>query len=130
MKREAVVCEDVESVFPPYPVAVKAAGLVFLSGMRGPSRGIADVQRGARGGARQAPRLYARRPRRGLVTADSWGAHDNMEKVLQAAGSTGDQVLRQHVWQRDKRFFPSYEAVRKHWQPSPAPSSGLGVGRV
>jgi enamine deaminase RidA (YjgF/YER057c/UK114 family) len=34
------------------------------------------------------------------------------------------------MWQRDKRFYPSYEGVRKFWQPVASPSSGLGVSRV
>lgn len=127
MKRESVICDGVESAFPPYPVAVKSEGLVFLSGIRAGSA---------------SPRTFAELPEagrpkqqgfsladydEGLVTADSWATHDNLERVLNAAGSSGDQILRQHVWQSDKRFFPCYESVRKHWQPSPSPSSGLGV---
>ncbi len=126
MKREAVVCDGVASTFPPYPVAIKAAGLVFLSGLRAGSAaqtfaGIPDAGRVKQQGYSLADFDE------GMVTAESWWAHDNLERVLKAAGSSGDQILRQHIWQRDKRFFPCYETVRKHWQPSPAPSSGLGV---
>src|SRR5690606_5004292 len=60
----------------------------------------------------------------------SWGAHARLEAVLDAVGSDNSQVLRQHIWQKDKRFFPCYESVRMDWQPTPAPSSGLGVGAV
>jgi enamine deaminase RidA (YjgF/YER057c/UK114 family) len=66
----------------------------------------------------------------GEVAADSWAAHDNLEKVLAAAGTDGTQILRQHIWQRDKRFFPIYEGIRMEWQKVPAPSSGLGVSDV
>jgi enamine deaminase RidA (YjgF/YER057c/UK114 family) len=129
VKRERVACDKVEPVFPPYPLAVKAAGLVFLSGVRaGSSRAVArrfdDLPPAGRG--KQQGYALADRDE-GIVSAESWGAHENLEKILQAAGSSGDQLLRQHIWQRDKRFFPCYEAIRKHWQPSPAPSSGLGV---
>ena len=34
------------------------------------------------------------------------------------------------MWQRDKRFFPAYENIRKKVQTVPAPSSGLGVEYV
>jgi enamine deaminase RidA (YjgF/YER057c/UK114 family) len=57
-------------------------------------------------------------------------AHSNLAAVLRAAGSSEDQILRQHIWQRDKRFFPCYEAVRVHFQAVPAPSSGLGVSSI
>jgi enamine deaminase RidA (YjgF/YER057c/UK114 family) len=66
----------------------------------------------------------------GSVSADSFSAHANLEAVLRAAGSAGDQILRQHIWQRDKRYFPCYERVRVHFQQVPAPSSGLGVSAL
>src|ERR1700738_5658386 len=62
------------------------------------------------------------------VAVDSWAAHANLEMVLRAAGSSGEQILRQHIWQRDKRFFPCYERVRVRFQATPAPSSGLDHG--
>ena len=129
VKREQVACEGVEPVFPPYPVAVKAVGLVFLSGIRaGSSRAVARRFDDLPVAGRTKQQGYALADHdEGIVSAESWGAHENLEKILHAAGSSGDQLLRQHIWQRDKRFFPCYEAIRKHWQPSPAPSSGLGV---
>jgi enamine deaminase RidA (YjgF/YER057c/UK114 family) len=132
MKREKVICEDVERTFAPYPLAVKAAGLVFLSGiragsLRGASQTFADMPAVARG--KQQGFALADYDE-GVVTAESWWTHENLERVLKAAGSSGDQILRQHIWQRDKRFFPCYEAIRKHWQPSPSPSSGLGVKSI
>ena len=132
MKRERVICDEVEAVFPPYPLAVKAAGLVFLSGIRSGSRHGAPRRFDAlpaEGRGKQQGYPLADLSE-GIVTAESWGAHDNLERVLCAAGASGEQLLRQHIWQRDKRWFPCYEAVRKHWQPAPAPSSGLGVRQV
>ncbi|MCC6777325.1 MAG: hypothetical protein IT537_11950 [Hyphomicrobiales bacterium] len=129
MKREAVVCDGVASTFAPYPVAMKAAGLVFLSGMRAGSSSQTFAAMPDAGRVKQQGYSLADHDE-GIVTAESWWAHDNLERVLKAAGSNGDQIVRQHIWQRDKRFFPCYETVRKHWQPSPAPSSGLGVKSV
>lgn len=129
MKREAVVCDGVASTFSPYPVAMKAAGLVFLSGMRAGSSSQTFAAMPDAGRVKQQGYSLADHDE-GIVTAESWWAHDNLERVLKAAGSNGDQIVRQHIWQRDKRFFPCYETVRKHWQPSPAPSSGLGVKSV
>jgi enamine deaminase RidA (YjgF/YER057c/UK114 family) len=53
-----------------------------------------------------------------------------MEKILTAAGSDMTQILRQHIWQKDKRLNPCEEALRIRWQPVPAPSSGIGVTTV
>ena len=66
----------------------------------------------------------------GEATFDAWNAHRNMETVLAAAETRGDQILRQRMWQRDKRLFPVLERVRKGWQPEAAPSSGLGASSV
>src|SRR3954452_132572 len=94
---------DVSETFSPYPAAVKHAGLVFVSGVR-PATG--------RLGFCQLPKeAQAKRQGFGLadlyegeVTADSWTAHEALSKVLRAAGSAEDQILRQHIWQQDKRF--------------------------
>ena len=130
MKKQIYV-PGLETGFHPYPAAVKHAGLVFVSGVR------------STGSARSAAK--AEMPKHRLtkeqgfgladhdenkVSVDSWATHVNLETVLRAAGSSGDQILRQHIWQRDKRFFPCYERVRVHFQPTPAPSSGLGVAEV
>ena len=64
------------------------------------------------------------------VTADAWCAHQKLDQLLAKAGTASDQLLRQHMWQRDKRFFPILERVRKFWQPEAAPSSGLGVASL
>ena len=118
--------------WPNYPLAVRGGGFVFVSGVRG-------------GPTRNTPRSYGQVPgdfrlaeqgywlidaREGEATADAWNAHDRMESVLGAAGTRGDQILRQRMWQKDKRFYPVLERVRKRWQPEAAPSSGLGVSAV
>ncbi len=133
---ERITHPDIRPAFARYPLAVKAAGLVFLSGVR------AGMRAGMRG---TDPRRFTDLPEKGrakqqgytlvdqlegVVSAESWNAHENLEAVLNAAGTTGDQLLRQHIWQRDKRFFPAYERVRMHWQEAPAPSSGLGVASI
>ena len=129
--KQQVHVPGLESAFSPYPAAVKHAGLVFASGVR--STGQARTT-----ALKDMPKdRLAKEQGFGLadyderkVSVDSWATHANLETVLQAAGSSGDQILRQHIWQRDKRFFPCYERVRVHFQPTPAPSSGLGVADV
>ena len=106
--------------------------LVFLSGVRGGMNGPSPSQFSqlpSEGQAKQQG-FGLVDALEGQVSADSWSVHECVDLVLKAAGSHGDQLLRQHVWQQDKRFFPCYEQVRKHWQLAPAPSSGLGVAHI
>lgn len=122
---------DAAPVFRPYPAAVKQDGLVFVSGIRAgrprQARGFGELPKMCR--AKEQGYSLADHYE-GQVSGESWSAHANLDAVLEAAGSAGDQILRQHVWQRDKRFFPCYEEIRKHVQPTPAPSSGLGVTQL
>ena len=131
MKRE-IVADGVTPAFADYPLAVEAHGLLFVSGMRGGRPGVtptsiaelpAEAQHLASGyGLVDAVE--------GPVIADAWTAFENLTKVLKAAGSDQSQILRLHIWQRDKRWFPRLEQVRMVWQPVPCPSSGLGVKDV
>ena len=128
-RKQAVDAPGLEAVFFPYPAAVKAGGLVFVSGCRGVS-GAGGFAALPAEGQRKAQGFGIVDGDVGEVAVSSWNAHQVLDKVLKAAGSDTDQILRQHVWQRDKRHFPIYEDVRRHWQPAPAPSSGLGVGHL
>jgi enamine deaminase RidA (YjgF/YER057c/UK114 family) len=117
------------TAFAPYPDAVMAEGLVFTSGMRARSQGkdFAALPKQARG-KQQGFGMVDRFE--GAASEGAWEAHSSLEDVLVAAKSNNSQILRQHIWQKDKRFFPCYEEVRIHWQPSPSPSSGLGVKSI
>ena len=127
--RRSIRLEAHQHVWGDYPAAVVANGLVFTSGARAQSTGLGFV--GIPEAAREREQGFALvDAAEGLTSESSWGAHESLEAILQAAGSDNLQILRQHVWQTDKRFFPCYEKVRMHWQPVPAPSSGLGVSAV
>jgi enamine deaminase RidA (YjgF/YER057c/UK114 family) len=128
--KKIVIDIDLEDfAFAPFPIAVKAGGLVFTSGQRGAASGFGFRDLPPEGRSKEQG-FGAIDTCEGEVAASSWKAHAALDVALKAAGSDTDQILRQHVWQRDKRYFPVYEAVRKHWQPTPAPSSGLGVGAL
>jgi enamine deaminase RidA (YjgF/YER057c/UK114 family) len=127
--KKAINIGDNATAFAPYPDAVMAEGLVFTSGARARTQGkgftaLPETAREKRQGFGLADRYE------GAVSEGAWEAHSSLEDVLVAAGSNNAQILRQHVWQKDKRFFPCYEAVRIHWQPTPSPSSGLGVAAI
>jgi len=129
--KQQIHVSGLETGFHPYPAAVKHAGLVFVSGVRPTGRArsaaVEDMQK-ERLTKEQGYGLADHDERK--VSVDSWATHANLETVLRAAGTSGEQILRQHIWQRDKRFFPCYERVRVHVQATPAPSSGLGVAKV
>lgn len=131
MKKAIHSC-DLLPILPPYPVAVKHDGLVFLSGVRPGTAGkrvrsfddLPEAGQARRQGFGLADSVESE------VSADSWAVHASLDAVLAASGTRDNQILRQHVWQRDKRFFPCYEKVRAAFQPKPSPSSGLGVAQV
>jgi enamine deaminase RidA (YjgF/YER057c/UK114 family) len=131
MSRRIINVEGITPVVRAYPAAVLANGLLFISGMRGGRLdsvpAFADLPESL---LREANGFALADGLEGEVAADAWAAHDNLDRVLKAAGSDASQVLRQHIWQRDKRFFPTYERIRMEWQKVPAPSSGLGVAEV
>lgn len=115
--------------FPDYPAATSAGGLLFLSGVRGNRNGqrltrFSDLPEAGR---KLEQNYFVADMAEGEVAADAWEAHVNLDRLLIAGGSNGEQLLRQHIWQKDKRFFPVYETTRMQWQPVPPPSSGVGV---
>lgn len=130
-KREVLVDEQY-TAWPGYPAAICGGGFVFVSGVRGGRHGYIPVNYSdlPSGSANKAQNYTLVDSIEGSVAADAWAAHDNLNRVLAAAGTREDQILRQRMWQRDKRYFPVYERVRIHWQPDAAPSSGLGVSAV
>tara|TARA_Y100001934_G_scaffold48081_1_gene58500 strand:+ start:1997 stop:3388 length:1392 start_codon:yes stop_codon:yes gene_type:complete len=130
--KKQIVLTNQPNTFPGFPHAVKSHGLVFLSGIR------PNQDTGLDGGFSNIP-IEGHEKKQGFlltdqlesrVAHDAWYSHKNMDAVLEFAGSGGDQILRQHIWQKDKRFFPVYQNIRQVLQKIPAPSSGLGVSDV
>jgi enamine deaminase RidA (YjgF/YER057c/UK114 family) len=132
MTRRVVRVEGVVPVARGYPAAVVANGLAFIGGVRGGcpdlDRRFADLPQDFRDVGFSAFPIADQAE--GDFAVDAWGAHDNLDRVLEAAGADEMQVLRQHIWLRDKRIFPVYERIRMAWQKVPAPSSCLGVAEV
>ena len=128
-KKKNIYSDKYPSKYDGFPSATKANGLVFISGV-GPS--YPDISRQGflhipKEGRNKSQRYSLVDEVEGRVASDSWITHENMDGILMEAGSGGDQILRQHIWQKDKRFFPVYEDVRQEVQKVPSPSSGLGV---
>ncbi|MEW6451942.1 MAG: Rid family hydrolase [Pseudomonadota bacterium] len=132
MPRRVIRVDGIVPVVRGYPSAIVAHGLVFVSGMRG-SRADRTLQFSDLPPKFQA-NGFSKFPIADQGEADfavdGWGTHENLDTVLKAAGSEEMQVLRIHIWMRDKRLFPVYERIRMAWQEVPAPSSCLGVADV
>ena len=106
--KKQIVLDNQPTTFSSFPHAVKAGGLIFLSGMRSSqnpasSRRFSDIP--APGHDKKQDFLITDHLE-SKVAHDAWYTHQNMDAVLEAGGSGGDQILRQHIWQTDKRFFP------------------------
>lgn len=115
--------------WPHYPAVVCRGGFIFLSGIRGgaalqASSGYADLPEELREAAQGFVLVDENE---GAIAADASAVHHAVDQILASVGSSSDQILRQRMWQRDKRYFPVLERVRKYHQPQAAPSSGLGV---
>jgi enamine deaminase RidA (YjgF/YER057c/UK114 family) len=124
---------DVSSIcataWPIYPAAVCRGGFIFLSGVRGgpsleASSSYADLPEELEAAAQGFVLIDEEE---GAIAADASAVHRGVDRILASLGCSSDQILRQRMWQRDKRYFPVLERVRKHYQPQAAPSSGLGV---
>ncbi len=131
MARRRITVANVTPIVRGYPAAIVSNGIVFLSGVRGDfcdaAQGIQQMPESLRANWNTFDIAECTERE---VAVDSWSVHANLDQVLRAAGSDMTQILRRHTWQRDKRFFPVHERMRKHWETVPAPSSGLGVAEV
>lgn len=131
MARRRISVGDVTPIVRGYPAAIVSNGIVFVSGVRGDfsdaARGIQKIPEPLRADWNNFDIAESTERE---VAVDSWFVHVNLERVLRAAGADMSQILRRHTWQRDKRFFPVHEKMRKYWEKVPAPSSGLGVAEV
>ena len=107
-RKQSVTVKGLYPAFPPYPHAVKAEGLVFVSGVRADQAGplpqrFDDIPEAGRSKQQDYTLIDELE---GVVSAESWSTHDHLEKVLEAAGSSGEQILRQHIWQPRQAVLP------------------------
>lgn len=128
MKKHQIYMDQENEGFFGFPNAVKCNGLVFTSGIR-PFSAHSDRNFSALPenviDKKQGYSLVDKME--GQVCYDAWFTHKTLEDILNLCNTDSTQILRQHMWQKDKRFFPAYENIRKKVQEVPAPSSGVGV---
>jgi enamine deaminase RidA (YjgF/YER057c/UK114 family) len=114
-----------------YPEAVVAGPLIFTTAWIGwdPARGLVRAYRHVPAAAGKMATGYAAVDAvEGPKAAQAWYVYSLASERLRSLGSSVDQMVRAHIYQRDKRFFPIFESVRLVFEPGAAvPSSGIGV---
>ena len=132
IKKKQIFVKIGSDTFAGFPDALKANGLVFLSGVRPNQKNNTKkiFNELPKIGQEKNQGFFLADHMESEVAYDAWNIHITMDRILEAAGTNAHQILRQHMWQKDKRFFPVYENIRQNIQKIPAPSSGLGVTDV
>ena len=65
----------------------------------------------------------------GPVGAQAIAIYERYRGLLAAEGGDFESLVRYHILQRDKRFFPVFDRVRRHYETAPPASTAVGVGR-
>ena len=128
---KAIYLDSAALPYPGYPHAVAGGGFVFLSGLM-PLDGEGEVLSGRDQLPGEGASMDTEHPTvnavEGPVGAHSWAGYHQMKSIMAKVGGTLDDVMREHIYQKNKRFFPVFEKVRMIYEPeTPAPSSGIGV---
>ena len=115
-----------------WPTGVSAGPFLFYSGQMGlGKRGAAcesfdDVPGagpGADGKFEWVSRLEA------PVGAQGIAIYERYRKLLEEQGTQYTNLLRYHIYQRDKHFFSVFDRVRRSYETAPPASTAVGVGR-
>jgi len=65
----------------------------------------------------------------GPIASQSISAYESVSEILEKEGGDLTQLVRFHLYQRDKRFFPVFDSIRKFYEPNdPTPSTAVGMG--
>lgn len=116
-----------------WPAYVAAGPLLFFSGQTGVKPGaqqlcasfdeVAGLGPGAPGRFPWVNRMEA------PVGAQAIAIYERYRGLLAAEGADFANLVRYHILQRDKRFFPVFDRIRRHYETAPPASTAVGVGR-
>ena len=110
--REVVATKDAPQAIGPYSQAIKAAGLVFVSGQVAIDPATGNVISGAI--AEQTERVMK-----------------NLQAILQAAGTSLDRVLKTTVYLKNiSEFAAMNEVYGKFWKAAPPARATVEVARL
>jgi enamine deaminase RidA (YjgF/YER057c/UK114 family) len=116
-----------------WPAYVAGGPLLFFSGQHG-------VHRGAKGyctsfedvagfGPGAGSRFAWVKRMEGPVGAQATAIYERYRELLAAEGGDFANLVRYHILQRDKRFFPVFDRIRRQYETAPPASTAVGVGR-
>ena len=117
-----------------WPAYMAAGPLLFFSGQQGLRadgeslctrfEDVAGSAPGANGSFAWVNRIEA------PVGAQAIAIYDRYRTLLAQQGGGLEHLVRLHLYQRDKRFFPVFDRIRRHIEPAaPTPSTAVGMGR-
>lgn len=117
-----------------WPAYVAAGPLLFFSGQQGLRadgesvctrfEDVAGVAPGSNGEFAWVNRIE------GPVGAQAIAIYERYRALLAQVGGGLEHLVRLHLYQRDKRFFPVFDRIRRHNEPlAPTPSTAVGMGR-
>jgi 2-iminobutanoate/2-iminopropanoate deaminase len=110
--REVIATKDAPQAIGPYSQAIKAAGLVFVSGQVAIDPATGNVVSG--GIAEQTERVMK-----------------NLQAILQAAGTSLDQALKTTVYLKNMSEFAAMnEVYGKFWKSAPPARATVEVARL
>lgn len=116
-----------------WPNCIAAGPWLFCSGQKGarprdglPCASYDDVRGLAPGAGSEYSWIQAMEA---PVGAQALAIYERYRKLLAADGGIGN-LVRYHIYQRDKRFFPVFDRVRRHQEKAPPASTAVGVGRL
>ncbi len=118
--------------FARWPACVAAGPFLFFSGQMGmhararPCTGFEDVAGAGPGAGSEFAWLNRIE---GPVGAQGIAIYERYRKLLGSDKGALGNLLRYHIYQRDKRHFPVFDRVRRHYESAPPSSTAVGVGR-
>ncbi|MCC7104660.1 MAG: hypothetical protein IT307_05920 [Chloroflexi bacterium] len=65
--------------------------------------------------------------REGPALAQTWAIYSNLKTILEEAGSSLEQILKETIWIRHLHHFPCVERVRRHFFPDPSQAAACTV---
>lgn len=63
------------------------------------------------------------------VGAQALAIYERYSGLLRALGGELRNLARYHIYQRDKRFFPVFDRIRRKYETAPPASTAVGTGR-
>ena len=115
-----------------WPACVAAGPFLFFSGQMGrnPKTGAlcTDFAEVAGHGPQQAGDFAWVNRMEGPVGAQGIAIYEQYRAYFKREGGDLRNLLRYHIYQRDKRFFPVFDRVRREYEQAPPASTAVGMG--